>query len=410
MADDATPTILQLTPLNPDFQRDPHSVLGPLRDRCPVLRDETSGSFIISRFGDVRAIATDLGMWRDPMHAEEAAVMQRRFADAVVEGVPRSETTSILMLDNPDHARVRTPLAQALYARVARCRPDVERIVDEALDRVAGHETFDLMDAFCVPIPIDVIAAILGVDHDRLVEFRDWSEGVIQGLNPFRNDEQTAHMERASAALSAYFLQTIAERRANPRDDLISDMTRLQAEGAPLSDEELRINLGALLVGGNLTTTDLIGNGVRLLLLHPQELAKLRADPGLINGVVEEILRYEPPVDITGRIASHDMEVGGCPVKTSQAMTLSLRAANRDPEVFPDPDRFDISRKRQAHMAFGGGAHICIGAPLARLEAQVAIPRLFARFPNLRLAHPEQEAEWRTLPFFRGLARLELAV
>jgi cytochrome P450 len=412
MADDASPpsTILQLTPMNPAFQRDPHSVLGPLRDRCPILRDETSGSFIVTRFAEVRAIATDLEMWRDPINAEPAAVMQRRFADNVFEGVPRSETTSILMLDNPDHARVRGPLAQALYARVTRCRPQVEAIVDSALDRIGDKPTFDLMEAFCVPIPIDVIAAILGVDHERLVEFRDWSEGVIQGLNPFRTPEETAHMERAGPALSAYFLETIAARRAEPRDDLISDMTKLQADGAPLSDEELRINLGALLVGGNLTTTDLIGNGVRLLLTHPDELAKFKADPSLINGLVEEVLRYEPPVDITGRIASHDMEVAGCPVKATQSMTLLLRAANRDPEVFPEPERFDITRKRQAHMAFGGGAHICIGAPLARLEAQVAITRLFARFPDLHLAEPDAEPVWRTLPFFRGLTRLELAV
>jgi len=410
MTDTPLPTIMAMTPFNPEFQKDPHSVLKPLRERCPVLRDETTGNFIISRFSDVRAIATDLTLWRDPLRAEPAALMQRRFADAVVEGVPRSESTSILMLDNPDHARVRGPLSQALYARVAKIRPQVEAIVDQALDRMATKASFDLMNEFCVPIPIDVIAVILGVDHERLVEFRDWSEGIIQGLNPFRNEDQTRHMERSSVALNDYFTAALAERRDNPRDDLISDMTRLQAEGAPLSDVELRINLTALLVGGNLTTTDLIGNGVRLLLLNPEELAKLRADPGLINSAVEEILRYEPPVDMTSRVASRDMEVSGCPIKATQVMTVSLRGANRDPEVFPDPDRFDISRKRASHMAFGGGAHICIGAPLARLEAQVAIVRLLERFPNLRLADPAIEPVWRTLPFFRGLERLDLAV
>ncbi len=410
MTDTPLPTIMAMTPFNPEFQKDPHSVLKPLRERCPVMRDETSGSFFVSKFSDVRAIATDLTLWRDPINAEPAAIMQRRFADGVVEGVPRSETTSILMLDNPDHARVRGPLSQALYARVAKVRPQVEAIVDQALDRMAAHPNFDLMSEFCVPIPIDVIAVILGVDHDRLGEFRDWSEGIIQGLNPFRNEDQTRHMERSSVALTEYFAAAMRERRDSPRDDLISDMTQLQAQGAPLSNEELRINLTALLVGGNLTTTDLIGNGVRLLLLHPDELAKLRADPGLINNAVEEILRYEPPIDITGRVASRDMEVSGCPIKATQVMTLSLRGANRDPDAFPDPDRFDISRKRASHMAFGGGAHICIGAPLARLEAQVAIPRLLARFPNLRLADPAADAVWRTLPFFRGLERLDLAV
>jgi cytochrome P450 len=231
---------------------------------------------------------------------------------------------------------------------------------------------------------------------------------VIQGLNPFRNDDQTAHMERSSVALNAYFTELIEARRAAPQDDLISDMVLLQKEGAPLSDTELRINLQALLVGGNLTTTDLIGNAVRLLLAHPDQLAALRAEPSLINACVEETLRYEPPVDITGRIASRDLEVGGCPVKQTQVFTVFLRAANRDPDAFAAPDVFDIRRKNKPHVAFGGGAHICIGAPLARLEAQVALPRLFARFPNLRLADPAAEPQWRTLPFFRGLERLEL--
>jgi cytochrome P450 len=145
-------------------------------------------------------------------------------------------------------------------------------------------------------------------------------------------------------------------------------------------------------------------------LLNPAELEKLKADPGIINAVVEEVLRYEPPVDITSRVMSSDQEIGGCPIRNRQAVTLSLRAANRDPDVFDDPHRFDVSRKHRPHVAFGGGAHICIGAPLARLEAQVALVRLFERFPTLKLAHPDQAPEWRTLPFFRGLERLDLTV
>jgi hypothetical protein len=408
MAEAPLPTIFELTPLNPTFRADPHVVLDDLRARCPVRRDDAAGSFILTRYDDVRGLVSDRSLWRDPVQAEEAAVMQRRFADGAVEGTPRGETTSILMLDDPDHARIRQPLTQAFYARVAKFKPEVEAIIDGALDRIDSRGPFDLMNAFCVPVPIDVIAAILGVDHARLAEFRDWSEGVIQSLNPFRNAEQTTHMERASESLNAYFTQTIAERRAHPRDDLISDMTRLQAGGAPLSDVELQINLSALLIGGNLTTTDLIGNAARLLLLNPGELAKLKADPGMINAVVEETLRFEPPVDITGRIASADMEIGGCPVKPRQSLLFSLRAANRDPEAFDDPHQFDVSRKRRPHVAFGGGAHICIGAPLARLEAQVALLKLFERFPNLRFANPDAAPQWRALPFFRGLERLEL--
>ena len=408
MTDAPLPTIFELTPLNPAYQADPHALLDDLRARCPAHRDSVSGSVLLTRYEDVRGVVNDRELWRDPMNAEEGAHLQRRLLVGADLSLPRSSTTSILTLDNPDHARIRQPLSQALYARVARYRPQVEAIVDAALDQLPRGEAFDLMDRFCVPIPIDVIASILGVDHDRLAEFRQWSEDVIQGLNPFRTPEQTAALETSGAALNAYFTEMLATRRADPQDDLISDMTRLQAEGVELSEAELRINLTALLVGGNLTTTDLIGNAVRLLITHPEELAKLRADPGIVNAVVEETLRYEPPVDITARIASRDMEVAGCPFRPGQSMTVVLRAANRDPDVFPEPHRFDVSRKHRPHVAFGGGAHMCIGAPLARLEAQVALVRLFERFPDLRLADPEAAPLWRKLPFFRGLERLDV--
>jgi cytochrome P450 len=259
-----------------------------------------------------------------------------------------------------------------------------------------------------VPVPIDVIARILGVDDSMLVEFRDWSEGVILSLNPFRTPEQTEKFVASANALNAYFHELMMDRRKSPKDDLVSDMMVLQAEGAPLSDGELQNNLQGLLVGGNLTTTDLIGNGIWLFLTNPGELAKLKANPDLINSAVEEILRYESPVDITGRIASRDMDVGGCPVKQTQSLFMSLRGANRDPETFPNPHKFDIARKDAPHVAFGGGAHLCIGSPLARLEAQVALLAFFDRFPNLRLADPDALPQWRSLPFFRGLQRLDV--
>jgi cytochrome P450 len=204
--------------------------------------------------------------------------------------------------------------------------------------------------------------------------------------------------------------ELMKRRRAESEDDLVSDMMQLQADGAPLGDGEISNNLQGLLIGGNLTTTDLIGNAIWLFLTHPEELAKLKADPALINNAVEEVLRYESPVDITGRIAPRDMEVGGCPVKQRQSMFASLRGANRDPEAFPDPHRFDITRKDAPHVAFGGGLHLCIGAPLARLEAQVAIQSFFDAFPNARLAEPAAKPRWRAMPFFRGLKELRVTV
>jgi cytochrome P450 len=412
MADDA-PNVLSLTPLNPVFRDNPHAILDVLRANHPVMRDESVGTFFLTRHEDVRAVLTDLTLGRDPVNAEPAAVMARRLLDqrtSARDGTAADRGMSILHMDDPDHARIRGPLAQALYKRVAAGRAQVERIVEAALDRLAGRDGFDLMAEFALPIPIDVIAAILGVDQARLAEFRDWSEGVIQSLNPLRTPAQTDHMVRAGAALLDYMNALMAARRTAPGDDLVSDMVALQAAGAPITDSEIAINLSALLVAGNLTTTDLIGNAARLFLIHPSELAKLRSDPGLMSAAVEETLRHEPPVDVTARVASHDLAVGGCPIRTSQTMMVSLRAANRDPAVFEDPHRFDITRKKSPHVAFGGGAHICIGAPLARLEAQVALSRLFARFPNLRLADPDAAPQWRSLPFFRGLERLDVRV
>lgn len=405
MADDQTPiaTALQTSAFDPEARVDPYPRLRSMQENCPVFRDAVMGTWFLTRYADVKAVANDRSLWRHPSRAE-AGSYTRRLVDetAASDDPPRSGT--ILFLDDPDHARIRQPLMKAFYARVARMKTGIEGVIADVFDRVGRPARFDLMSEVAIPIPILAIARILGVEEHRLKEFREWSEGVILGLNSVRSDEETARMLRARDEIYAYFISLMQARRAAPRDDLITDLVQLQAEGADLADDEVAVNLIALLVGGNLTTSDLIGNGVRLFLTHPEELAKLKADPSLASAAVEEILRYDSPVDITGRIASHDMEIGGCPVKQTQTLTVSLRAANRDPSVFEAPDRFDITRKHVPHVAFGGGAHICIGAPLARIEAAAAFTELFRRFPNLRLA--DQDLTWRTLPFFRGLERL----
>ena len=413
MTDTPLPGLLQLTPLNPDFNDDPHVLLDRLRGECPMHRDTVAGTFIMTRHADVRSVLGDTTMWRGPDRAEEAAIMQRRFLDERVEGlrIPEDEQRSgILLMDEPDHMRIREPFAKALYKRVAKCKPLVQQVVDEWLAPLKGRATVDAMNDFALRVPIDVIARILGVDEARLTEFRDWSEGAILGLSPFRTEAETKRFAECANAMSAYMGDLMKRRRAAPQDDLVSDMMILQAEGAPLSNGEISNNLQGLLIGGNLTTTDLIGNAIWLFLTHPEELAKLKADPSLINSAVEEVLRYESPVDITGRIAPRDMDVSGCPVKPRQSLLASLRGANRDPEAFPDPHRFDIARKDAPHVAFGGGLHLCIGAPLARMEAQVALTSFFAAFPNVRLADPDAKPQWRSMPFFRGLKELTVSV
>jgi cytochrome P450 len=394
-------SFLETTALNPESRADPYPKLRSLQERCPVFYDEGTMAWTVLRHGDVRAVVNDRTLWRHPKMAEQGSLTQAQLAFVDELDLVYKQAESILFLDDPDHARIRTPLAKALYARVAKMKPEIDAIVSQTLDRLEGRASFDLMAEFALPIPILVIARILGMDEDRVGEFRAWSEAAILSLTPLRSDEDTRRMVWGSNSIAKYFFELMAARRAEPKDDLVSDMVTL---GADISEAELNVNLSGLLIGGNLTTTDLIGNGVWLLLTHPQELAKLKADAGLAAAAVEEILRFESPVDATGRVISGEREMGGCQMHARQTVFASLRAANRDPKVFEDPDRFDITRRHAPHVAFGGGAHICIGAPLARAEAQAALIQLFRRFPELRLA--EQELEWRMLPLFRGLQKL----
>lgn len=397
-------SILEISAFDPVARADPHPRMRALREGGRVLRDESVKAWLLSHYDDIRTTVNDGTFVRHPSKAEEGSITRM----LVDPDDPEGRRTSILFQDDPDHARNRRPLMQAFYARIKKMEAEIEALIDSVIEAVPASGRFDLMEQIAVPIPILVIAHILGVDESRLTEFRQWSEGLILGLNPMRTPEQTAWMEESRTQLDGYFTELMEARRASPRDDLISDMVQAQAAGGDFEDEELRINLQALLVGGNLTTTDLIGNGVWLFLTHPEQLAAFRADPKLDVPAVEEVLRYEAPVQATSRILSEDREVAGCPMKKSQPVFMSLAAANRDPDTFERPESFDITVRRRSHVSFGGGAHICIGAPLARIEARRVYRKLFERYPHMKLV--EQELVWRTLPFFRGLERLEVEV
>ncbi len=406
------PGFFDLMASDPGYSVCPEARLAALRARCPVAADPVSGHVLVSRHADARRLLNDPAMWRHPARAAPGSLFHR-FTELrpVDPAVPPGERTSILMLDPPDHGRIRAPLQKAFHARVFRARPLVEQVVDAALAALSGRTRFDLVGELAVPVPIHAIARILGVAPERQEAFRSWSERIIVTLNPLRSAEEDAEAVAANDALQACLVELLEERRARPADDLVTDMVEAQAAGAPLSDTEIRINLMALLIGGNVTTTDLIASGVKLLLETPDALARLRADPALAAAAVEETLRLEGPVDFTVRIAPGEMVIGDVHVAARQPVFALLRAANRDPEVFPQPDRFDLDRHAGAaapHLAFGGGAHSCIGAALARLEARIVFQKLVAAFPDLALV-PEPVA-WRRLPGFRGLERLMVEV
>ncbi len=381
-----------------------HKALDALRATTPILHDAATKTFVLSRYDDVRALLVDGSLWRNPDLAEDGALVKTFKPDDMNR--PGDRDSGIGWLDGPDHARVRNPIQLALIRRVAKLAPFIEQLASQCLDGLGSGAGFDVVADFATPIPIAVIGRLLGVDTGDTAQFRAWSEAAINIFNPGPTPEEAAATKAASDAISDYLDGVMARRRRAPADDLVSDLLAVQAVDGALSDSEIRINCLNLLLGGNVTTADLIASGVWLLLSHPAELAKLRADPSLIGATVEETLRFEPPTGGTQRIASRDMQFHGCPVGATQVVAVLLDAANRDPAVFDAPHAFDITRRGAAHLSFGGGAHICIGAPLARLEAKIAIGAVFRRFPDLRLADPDTPPTWRAVPYFRGLAAL----
>jgi cytochrome P450 len=398
----AVPTGIQLTALDAAFRANPYPILERLRTQEPVHYDAIVKRWVLTEHDDVAAILRDKTYAADARKAIPGTYMAL-FA-------PRDgREPSMLMLDDPDHARLRGLVNKAFTPRaVELLAPRIQQIVDELLDAVAGREGFDVISDFSGPLPTIVIAEMLGIDPADQADFKRWSDALGAAFDPAPTPEVQQGLAEASTALNAYLERTIEARRTEPRDDLISAMIAVEEAGDQLSTEEIVTMCGLLLTAGNLTTTDLIGNGVLALLEHPDQMQLLRDDPSKIKDAVEEMLRYDSPVVETARVATRDGEIGGCPIKKGESVLIFLAAANRAPDQYESPEEFDIDRANLHHQSFGGGVHFCLGAPLARLEAQIAISTLVRRFPSLRRA--EGELEYRGLPAFRGLVRLDLLV
>ena len=391
--------VLTYNPFLPEVREDPYPQYQALREADPVHRSPFLNMWVLTRYEDVALVLRD----------------QRFSADRTKwEGFQALEgfqpVRSLLSLDPPDHTRLRTLVTKAFKPRVVeQLRPQAQVIVDEALDRAASLGEMELIEDLAYPLPVAVIAGMLGVPRDDWPRFREWSRVLVSSLDPVAlpDSDQISAVRAAEDALSEYLSGVVAERRRAPRDDLISALIAVEERGDVLNERELLVMLNLLLVAGHETTVNLIGNGMLALLRNPEQLALLRRRPELLESAVEELLRFDSPVQLTGRIAAEACAVGGQQIGRGQLILALLGAANRDPQQFPDPDRLDLTRSPNQHFSFGRGIHFCLGAPLARLEGRIALGSLVSRFAELRQVGEAARGQTITL---RGLTRLPLAV
>jgi pimeloyl-[acyl-carrier protein] synthase len=402
----STSDTLEFNPYLPEVHEDPYPLYARLRDEDPVHRSAL-GMWVLTRHADVLRVLRDPSMSRNPRSSERVELL-RSTAELDELLTAEEAAPSMLFVDPPDHTRLRTLVNKAFTpAAVERLRPRIEEIVAELLDRVAGTGAMDVVDDLAYPLPVTVICELFGVPDTDRDQFRAWSRRLVRLLDPIVADDALEQAMRARHGLRSYLRELIAERRAHPTGDLLTALIAAEDQGHQLSEAELVSMCVLLLIAGHETTVNLIGNGMLALLRHPQARARLQADPALAGGAVEELLRYDSPVQFTSRHARSDLDIDGHRIRAGESVIAVLGAANRDPAQFDDPDRLDLARTPNRHLAFGGGIHFCLGAPLARVEARIAIPALLARLPGLELG--ERPPVRRDTVTLRGLASLPVS-
>jgi hypothetical protein len=399
-------TGIVFNPMAPGFREDPYPFYKRLRETDPFHKSRAADGYVLSRYDDVIAVLRDAAFSADERNLKLFPRMVARMARAGVPDPYRDDNMSMLRRDPPDHSRLRGLVSKAFTPRaVERMRPRVEQILKELLEARPAHGAMELVREFAVPLPVRVIAEMLGVppeDHER---FRHWSDEVVRSLGEGTFEDRRAAL-RATAELRSYFEAIVDARRVSPRDDLISALVAAEDGGDSLNLSEMFATLVLLLVAGNETTTNLITNSILALLRNPDQLALLRAAPERVPAALEELLRYDSPVQLTSRVVKTDCELSGRRLRRGQQLVLLLGAANRDPEVFKDPERLDVTRTDVRHLSFSHGIHFCLGAQLARLEGALALEALITRYPRMKLA--EQKIVWRNNTILRGPKELWL--
>lgn len=388
------------------YMQDPHAVYAELRGAGPVHKAKTPTGlpvWVVTGYDEVRSGLADPRLGKDAARLR-TIIEQASMASSEVLTAPESVAADMLNSDPPEHTRLRRLVSKGFTARrIERLRPRVARVTDELLDAIAGREAagpVDIVGSLAFPLPVIVICELLGIPHADRDTFRDWSQAVIGAGPPDR-------VRRVSTAMGGYLAQVMTAKRSAPADDLLSDLIELSDSGDQLTPLELVSMAGLLLIAGHETTVNLVAGGLLALLRHPDQLAKLRARPELLDGAIEEFLRYDPPAAVaTMRFATEYLVLGGVTIPAGDIVLLALSAANRDGERFADPDSLDIERPAAGHLSFGHGIHFCLGASLARMEAKIALGKLIERFPAIKLAVDPGDLRWRPSVVMHGLVDL----
>jgi len=395
---------VQYNPFVPEVHANPYPLYRQLREQDPVHWSPLLEAWILTRYDDV------LEVLKHPRFSADRRRARNRFVQAAMEqqaqAGPFAQAQTMLSSDPPQHTRLRGLVSKAFtFKAIEAMRPHIQEIVDDLLERVQDKGRMDAIWDLGYPLPVIVIAEMLGVPPEQRDTFKRWSDDIVATLGgPLVAPEVQERGRKSVEEMGAYFRSIIAERRKQPKDDLLSGLIAAEERGEALSEEELLATCILLLAAGNETTTNLIGNGTLALLRNPDQLALLREHPELVESAVEEFLRYDGPVQGTGRVAMEEIEIGGQVINEGQIAFTMLAAADRDPAVFADPDTLDITRQENRHIAFGYGIHFCLGAPLARAEAQIAFATMLRRLPELRL--DAGEPQWSGTFILRGLKSL----
>ncbi len=394
-------------PLDRRYYSHPYPLYRQLRTKDPVHRSRLQDLWVLTRYEEIDGALRLAGFSADNRNQKNYA---NERAKAIKAGVieDKEDVPMMLRTDPPDHTRLRTLVSKAFTPRAVEAqRARVEELVRTILDEAEARGEMDIVQDLGIPLPMTVIAEMLGIPTEDREQFKRWSTGVARSTDT-RSDDDLRVSEQASKELVEYLTPIAEERRANPREDLLSSLLAAEEQGDKLSMDEVFAMVILLLVAGNETTTNLIGNGMLALLDHPTEFRRLHDHPEMLESAVEELLRYDSPVQATSRIALKDMEFGGVQMNAGSQTVIHFGAANRDPARFDDPDRLDIGRQENRHLAFGHGIHYCLGAPLARLEGQTAIGQLVARFPNMR--RKPSDLEWADNFVLHGIKSLPVSL